>query len=110
MAIKQYPHYLFQVVASESTQDENGNFTNSEISLVFVGRCREETAGKGAELHTGGGTFMKYSSLIQLPRGTSYIKEGAEVLVCNDREGESIRIKGSVLKFDQGQLHSRLWL
>lgn len=72
-------------------------------------RCREDTDGRGSEIQVAGGTFHKYTSLIQMPKGIK-IEEGTSVFVSNDESGVDVRIKGRVLKFDNGQLHSRLWL
>lgn len=110
--IEQYPHFLFIVdVPAESVQDDNGNWTvASESSLQFVSKCREETGGAGAEYQVAGGTYRKASALIQLPKGVANIPDGAKVIVANDANCEDVRIKGTVLHFDFGQLHSRLWL
>lgn len=51
MVTKQYPHYLFAVVAGgESVQDENGNWSESNTTNTFVSMCREETDGRGSEI------------------------------------------------------------
>lgn len=110
MVVKQYPHYLFiEAPVEESVQDENGDWSEETSSSVFVGMCREETNGRGNEVQVGG-LFYKYSSLIQMPKDTQHIREGATVFIANDQSGLDVRIKGTVLKFDSGQLHSRLWL
>ena len=108
--IEQYPHFLFVIDAPESVQDDNGNWTASTSSLQFVSKCREETGGAGAEYQVAGGTYRKASALIQLPKGTAKISDGTTVIVADDANGNVVRIKGSVLHFDFGQLHSRLWL
>ena len=109
--IEQYPHFLFVIDAQEeSVQDDNGNWTASPSSLQFVSKCREETGGAGAEYQVAGGTYRKASALIQLPKGTGPINDGAKVIVANDAAGDDMRITGTVLHFDFGQLHSRLWL
>lgn len=109
--IKQYPHFLFVCDAPEAVQDGNGNWVSSDdTGLKFVSKCREETGGVGAEYQVAGGTFRKASALIQLPKGVANIPDGAKVVVSNDVDGNDVRIQGTVLHFDFGQLHSRLWL
>jgi hypothetical protein len=109
--VVQYPHYLFVVKSDEeSVQDENGNWIEELTSTVFVTKCREETNGRGNELQVGNGLFHKYSSLIQMPKGAQRVTEGTTVFVANDAECTDIRMKGTVLKFDSGQLHCRMWI
>jgi hypothetical protein len=109
--IIQYPHYLFSVTATgESVQDENGNWTEAQESVEFVSMCREETNGQGAQIQIAGGTFYVFASLIQLPKNSPRVEIGTTVFVANDEAGSDIRIKGQSLKFDNGQLHSRLWV
>jgi hypothetical protein len=113
MKVKQYPHYLFVVKSdSDSFQDENGNWNNATVNNVFLSKCREETNGSGAEIQTAGGTFYRYNALIQIPAGqlTQTINSGNIVFVANNSDGTDIRIKGTVLKYDNGQLHNRLWV
>jgi hypothetical protein len=109
--IIQYPHYLFALLAgSESVQDDNGNWIDSEAILVFVSTCREETDGRGSEIQVADGTFHRFTSLVQLPQGAPRVEVGTSVLVANRPDGSSIRITGVILKFDAGQIHSRLWV
>lgn len=108
--IEQYPHFLFALETSETYRDDDGNWIPGSTQLGYVGKCREETNGKGSQIQLAGGVFHTYSSLIQLPKGTRKISEGTKVVVANDQSGEDERIQGEVMKFDQGQLHSRLWL
>lgn len=111
MKVIQYPHYLFSVRSgSDAAQDENGNWIVSGTANVFLSKCREETNGGGQELQVADGTYRKFSSLIQLPKGELSIEEGTSVFVSDYADGSSIRIKGTVLKVDKGQLHSRLWV
>lgn len=108
--VTQYPHYLFAVTTAEATQDERGYWSTPSQQITLLSMCREETNGAGQEVVTADGRYHKFSSLIQIPYGNLAVSEGTEVIVANDREGASIRIQGTTLKFDKGQLHSRLWL
>ena len=109
--IKQYPHYLFAIIGSEAVQDEDGGWVKSgESSMQFISACREETDGRGTEIKIADGTFHKVTSLIQLPKGAQKVEIGTTVLVSNDPDGADVRIQGTALKFDSGQLHSRLWV
>ena len=112
MNIVQYPHYLFVVKnGGEAYQDGDGNWVqpdNAKPEMVSI--CREETNGKGTQIQVAGGTFRVFSAMIYLPKGAPVIADGTTVFASNDIAGTDIRIKGTALKFDDGQLHSRLWV
>lgn len=108
--VKQYPHYLFSVKTSESKQGEDGYWSDGESSIELLSMCREETDGRGSEVQTADGTYRRFSSLIQIPKGSLVVEVGTIVIVSDNQDGTSIRIKGVALKFDKGQLHSRLWV
>jgi hypothetical protein len=111
MGVKQYPHYLFAVNAGEdSVQDENGNWSDSRASDVFLSACREEADGRGSEIQVAGGTFHRFSSLVHLPKGAPAVETGTGVFVAGRADGSGMRVQGVVLRFDAGQLHSRLWV
>lgn len=110
MVIKQYPHYLFALITGEATQGEDGRWSDEDQQTIFLSMCREETDGRGPEIQTADGTYRKYSAIIQIPKGALIVEEGTSVFVAENEDGSAIRIKGTALKFDKGQLHSRLWV
>lgn len=110
MALKQYPHYLFKEVGCVSTQNANGEWTEGVPTRQIVSVCREETNGKGVEIMVGGGKYVKFSALIQIPKGAERIEVGENVIITNDSVGLDVRISGICLKYDEGQLHNRLWV
>lgn len=112
MAVKQYPYYLFVHNISESTQDPNtGNWSTPSDDWVFHSVCREETNGAGRQINGQDGEAIIFSSVVYLPSTAASIAEGTEVFVSetNSKEAER-RICKHVLKFNKGQLNSRLWL
>ena len=73
--------------------------------------CREETNGKGATINGSDGKALVFSSLVNLPRGTVRILEGTEVLITESNGATGTkRIQGTVKKFDNGQLNTRIWI
>lgn len=111
MAVEQYPHYLFAATSSESVQDEFGNWSDpATVENKLISKCREETNGRGSGIQVAGGTFHVFSSVVQLPKSCPKVVEGTTVFVANNADGSGLRVKGEVLKFDQSQLHSRLWI
>jgi hypothetical protein len=113
MRVIQYPHYLYRIANStESSKDADGNYIEPETTIEFLSICREETDGRGREFKATDGNVIKSTSVIYFPKSDIEIKDGETVLISNqpDTLEENIRIKGTVLKFDKGQLNSRLWL
>lgn len=122
----QYHQHLYALAQSgESVQDATGNWTAKTKSWVHIGLCREETNGKGNTVTTADGQVLVFSSLIQLPTGTTRIEEGKMVIVTRTEvEAASITdafiaeglrtgnvvAKGICKKFDNGRLHCRLWI
>ena len=66
MAIKQYPHYLFVRIVSESVQDSDGNWTTPSDSWLLHSICREETNGKGSMINGADGKAIVFSSTISI--------------------------------------------
>ncbi len=112
--VKQYPHYLFALIGGKAVQNDDGVWDTlpdeDGAAPKFLSACREETDGRGTEITVADGKFHKVTSLIQLPKGSPKVEIGTTVFVANDPGGADVRIKGTVLKFDNGQLHSRLWV
>lgn len=110
MAVRQYPHYLFEKVTTESYQNEDGDFVAGSERLEFVSMCREETNGKGSVVTLANGRQITFGALIQCPKGSKKIQEGAIICVSDDKNGDVVRCKGECLKSDCGQFHTRHWL
>jgi len=109
--MKQYPHNLYLKTVTGSSQDESGNFLPGNESWVFHSECREQTNGKGSLINAADGEAIVFASTVHLPMSAPRIAEGSEVKVLNgDPEDPYLRIQGTVLKFDPGRLHNRLWL
>lgn len=105
----QYPHYLFIYKASESSQDEDGDWVASEPTLELHSRCREENNG-GQLVPLAGGEYARFASLLQCPKGTDGLSPGVAVVVSNDPDGKDVRLSKVVLKSDKAQLHTRIWV
>lgn len=110
--MEQYPHYLYMRMPNKPQMLKNGDWSSTEGDWTLIGRCREETNGKGAEIVRSDYKTFKFSSLIQCPVGTQIIEEGCRVKVTDkpiEEEGR-VRIEGDCAKFDDGRLHCRLWV
>lgn len=119
-----YYQHLYKFVASESVQDETGAWEKTQGSWVYVGKCREETNGKGSSVATADGKVLVFSSLVQMPVGTARINEGTRILIVrnlptsditetfisNGKTSGEVVIDGCCMKFDMGRLHCRMWI
>ena len=99
MRVQQYPHYLWVIEGESELNDRR-----------FVCRCREETTGRTPDLTLQIVLFVKISSQIQIPKGSERIEEGTTIAVTQDEAGLKTRVIGEVIKYDEGQLHNRLWI
>ena len=124
---EQYPHFLYKRTAALAYTDSNGSWVEGTAAWVFVGKCRNESNGKGNSVTLADGRALLFSSLVQMPVGTPRINEGTEIAVTNTQltaeelasfedsvEGwkasGKLQEKGQVAKFDTGRLHCRAWI
>jgi hypothetical protein len=109
--IKQYPHVLYGVATpGDSTRDTDGNWNTQVATTPLLSVCREETNGRGREIQGTDGKFYKYASVVFLPISCADIAFGRTVYVKDSTTATIERIRGTVLKFDRGQMHCRLWV
>jgi len=110
--VKQYPHLLYGIpaAAADSSQDNSGNWTADTSASNKLSVCREVTDGKGRELQGADGKMHKYTSIIFTPRTCPDVPFGMVIYVRDTENSTADRIRGSVLKFDRGQLHCRIWV
>lgn len=123
----QYPQYLYVFQHDgESVQLPNGSWDDTAAAWELKATCREETNGKGATIQTADGQTRVFASLIQLPKGTSKVPEGTQVIVTREEVDVSqlsntefveaakatglVVVTGTCEKFDPGRLHCRLWI
>ncbi|WP_314306891.1 hypothetical protein, partial [Capnocytophaga gingivalis] len=115
-----YPHYLFLLTPSLSQQRADGTWTASTLSRSFACRCLQEANSKGQEVplanslyhhvQTANASFRRFAYVVYLPRDAPHIPEGSLILIANDPEGNDPRSCSIVQKYDQGQLHNRIFL
>ena len=120
----QYPHTIYTFSTHPATQNELGDWVPGSSVLVDCGKCREETAGRGAVMSSVDYKDFVPAALIQAPLTCPHIAEGETVVVSNtpldasttmeqvkelQRQG-TVRIFGECKKFDRSTFHVRLWL
>ncbi len=122
----QYPQRLYSKTIQEAIQLPNGSWQPETEVWELVASCREETNGKGTMINTADGRALAFTSLIQLPKGTSKIDEGKEIIIATEeldteklndteyvnaaKQTGKIVATGIVLKCDVGRLHTRAWI
>lgn len=123
----QYYQYLYALTNAQATQAANGSWVSSGGGWQLKAACREETNGKDTAIQTTDGRTLVFSSLIQLPKGTTRIDEGTEVIVTTaevedvtdladkdfiaaSKASGLVVAVGTCAKFDVGRLHCRMWI
>lgn len=127
VVLEQYPHYLYFLTISESTQDNNGTWQKGERSWNFLCRCRIERNGQAANITTADGKSFIFSATIYMPRGSAEkpLAIGTRIIVADrelapetitDAEIKTQTANGVILidkpnaTFEIGRLHNRMWL
>ncbi|WP_426291977.1 hypothetical protein ACN9ML_18260 [Dyadobacter endophyticus] len=87
--------------------DAEGNPIPSVEQYVDHAKCRDEANSGGNQINLVDGSAHVFESLIQLPKGTAPVEVGKSVRVM---EGNVVRVKSSVKRFQKDQLHARLWV
>lgn len=109
--VVQYPHQLYRAqVGKPSVQDADGNWTQQEVEMEYLGPCRHETGGKGTKLNLGGGRYVEVSSTLYLPKNCVSVSPGEVVVVYVDVDRTFELTRGEVLGFSNDQLHQRIWI
>lgn len=106
--ITRYPYKLFILQPTSNDVDENGFATESTEDFQFLSMCRDYPAGSGDIITTESGDVSKASSVVMLPKGVNTIKVNCKIKIEN--QNGQIRLMANVLRFEEGQLHSRLWV
>lgn len=122
----QYYEYLYTAEhTADAVQDSNGRWSQAASAWALAGRCRDEGNGAGSRIATEDGSFRSYSSLVQLPKGTTRIAEGTEVITSKKElaidlldeqyikdqiEQGTVVSHATVIRYDSGRLHDRMWI
>lgn len=104
--VKRFPHTLVVTVSANSTQDEEGHWTEGAPSTKqFV--CRWEANSGGQVIKASDGSQIVFEGTVYLKALDKVIVTGAQVEIKN---GSLLIAKGSVKNCAPGQLNARLWL
>lgn len=103
---QRFPHSLYILAPEGGEVDENGDIIPGIPQWVNVTECREEKR-TGTLKRMNDGTFLSYSAMIFTPPTFEGIDTGATFEV---RQGSQVRIKGTVILFDKGTNHCRIWV
>jgi hypothetical protein len=106
--VVQYPHTLTAKIIGPGTKDAMGNpIPGTETSRVQ--KCRAEAPNVKTEpIKNNDGESLAFSWIVYMPFGVAKLAEGTEVSI-TDKDG-SLFCTGTVKRFYNGQLNTRLWL
>jgi len=107
MVVRQYPYTLQVLQLTGGGFDGDGNPIPSTEEYVNHSKCRDEANLGGNVINLVDGTAHVFESLVQLPKGTGPVEVGKSIRVM---EGNVVRVKSTVKRFQKDQMHSRLWV
>jgi hypothetical protein len=110
--VKQYPHTLKLSAAGSATEDAEGNWSTPAPALTErVCRYEPSDGRNGGVIQAADGEQVSYNGVVYMPLSSS-IAFGATVEVWEaDSAGlEVLKAKGTVKRFDRGQLNQKVWL
>ena len=106
--VKIYPYNLSVFIESESTFSEvDGSWSVGTAEWVNVGKCRDEINSGRKEVSQDGSEYV-YNAVIYCHKSTPSILKGAKVKVTD--ESGNIRIESNLVRYQNEQLHTRLWV
>lgn len=117
--VSQYPYLLLVLKAPKSGSkspasiDENGDWIvgiteGGDCEYYKVAQCRNETGGKGDMSYLVDGVKYVYEAVIFAPKSCPKLPLGSKIRVMQP-DGK-MRTEGNVKKFENGQLHVRIWV
>lgn len=123
-AIQQYPQFMYAKQMAAATRDENGVFIPSAASWKYIGKCRFESNGKGAEIKTDDSKTVLFSGVAysqtseHVPNNTQIFISRSEhqpdeitaAMVENWAKNPDIVIIGMNLKTDKTQMHTKYYI
>lgn len=107
--VSQYNHTLKYTTVTPATQDSNGDFVGGTTDTI-VKPCRYEPTNGSAFIMGADGQQVVYSGTVYMPLGNS-IAFGSDIEVWGFEDNVLVlKVKGTVKRFDRGQLNQRIWL
>lgn len=104
--VKQYPHTAIIKVPGGTTQDENGDWVQTEEETLWSGDCRAEPNGEGKVLKGKDGEEVNFQWTVYIPLMSIAIPRNSEIELTIDGVGTKELIK----RHSNGQLNSRIWV
>lgn len=105
-----YPYVLYLISNSVIQDEETGETSVNPNPEMFISQCRDQVNGSGKLIQGSDGDTITYNSIIHLPKNTSPIEVGKQVIIYQDKTKGVIRAKGTVLRFSSDSMHCRIWV
>lgn len=104
--VKQYPHTAIIKTPGGTTQDENGDWVQTDAVELYNGECRAEPNGEGKVLKGKDGEEITFQWTVYIPLMSVAISRNSEIELIID----GIKTKELVKRHSNGQLNSRVWV
>ena len=107
--VRRYPHSLIlEGSGGGAYQDDDGNWVVTDPTTEQEMECRAEPNVR-SEYTTNerDGSRIDFSYTVHLTKEAPIIREGSQIEV---RNGQEVVYKGTVKRFHQEQMKSRLWV
>ena len=108
-----YPYELYLINNSTVIDEETGEVSSHPNAEEFISKGRDDVSstGKAGKVIQGtDGESIVFNAVIHLPRNTTPIEVGKEIVLYQDASKSRIRIKGKVLRFSDDSQHCRIWV
>lgn len=108
--VAQYPDkILVHSNASNSTQNEQGDWVipQEDAPAPLEMPCRVELRSSAGYISSADGKLIEFQSIIYLPLPTPEVYIDQTISVKN---GDVIKLTGTVKQFSKGQLNARIWI
>lgn len=106
------PHYAEAQIVTGGYYDSNGDFTQGQKSLMYLGECRCENNSRGSfvTLFSGEESIKyTYSYLVVLSKDCPEVTRGQKICI-KDKTTNEVIVEMECADFKRGQLISRIWL
>lgn len=105
--VRQYPYRLWAFVTDEPAKTETGDYKKPNTVWQDMAKCRDESNTQVRTVTLQDSSSLAFDAVVYLPKSAVKLEEGTQIEV---RDGDTVRLAGTVKRFSNEQLHCRLWV